>query len=521
MLRRLAVFAGGFTVDAAAAVMADPGLDAATVADCIANLVTKSLIALDPTPGVTRWYLLETIRAYAIEKLAEHAEAGIAAEHHALYFRNLFTPAPSGSILGSSTDDLARRVREIDNVRAALDWSFSPAGDLAIGIDLTAVYTPVWQHLSLMIECRERCERALLGLESHVSTNMRTRMELQMALGAAIFITMGSPEQAKTLLTEALETADALNDLHAQVRALSTLLSIHYFRGEYAMAQTAAERIEQVAHRIGDPIYLRFAYQPLGTTLIPRGRPREAQQYLERVLRFPAAPGDRRDATYYNSNDRALTRAMLARALWMQGFADQALTEARLSLEELQGTDHSLQLCRILHHGICRIATMTGDFTTADREIARLIGAAIDLNAHFWEIVGHLLKGQLLVERSEFAQGLLALRDAFETCERTGWHISYSEFKGTLALGLAGIGRLDEALVALDEAMAADREARTGTGGMPLNCSASKVKFCSSKPLIGQRWRPKIVLTRRPRWPVSRALSFGSCASPSALPVCG
>jgi predicted ATPase/DNA-binding winged helix-turn-helix (wHTH) protein len=464
LLRRLAVFAGGFTVDAAAAVMADAGLDAATVADCIANLVTKSLIALDQTPGVTRWYLLETIRAYAIEKLAEHAEAGIAAEHHALYFRNLFTPAPSGSILGSSTDDLARRVREIDNVRAALDWSFSPAGDMAIGIDLTAVYTPVWQHLSLMIECRERCERALLGLEPHVSANMRTRMELQMALGAAIFITMGSPEQAKTLLTEALETADALNDLHAQVRALSTLLSIHYFRGEYAMAQTAAERIEQVAHRIGDPIYLRFAYQPLGTTLIPRGRPREAQQYLERVLRFPAAPGDRRDATYYNSNDRALTRAMLARALWMQGFADQALTEARLSLEELQGTDHSLQLCRILHHGICRIATMTGDFTTADREIARLIGAAIDLNAHFWEIVGHLLKGQLLVERSEFAQGLLALRDAFETCERTGWHISYSEFKGTLALGLAGIGRLDEALVALDEAMAADREGADGHG---------------------------------------------------------
>jgi len=214
----------------------------------------------------------------------------------------------------------------------------------------------------------------------------------------------------------------------------------------------------------GDPIHLRFAYQQRGTTLIPRGRPREAQQYLERVLRFPAGPGDRRDATYYNSNDRALTRAMLARALWMQGFADQALTEARLSLEELQGTDHSLQLCRILHHGICRIATMTGDFTTADREIARLIGAAIDLNAHFWEIVGHLLKGQLLVERSEFAQGLLALRDAFETCERTGWHISYSEFKGTLALGLAGIGRLDEALVALDEAMAADREGADGHG---------------------------------------------------------
>ena len=59
---------------------------------------------------------------------------------------------------------------------------------------------------------------------------------------------------------------------------------------------------------------------------------------------------------------------------------------------------------------------------------------------------------------------LQVLRDAFETCGRTGWHISYEEFKGALALGLAGTGRLDEALVALDDAMAADREGADGRG---------------------------------------------------------
>jgi tetratricopeptide (TPR) repeat protein len=357
---------------------------------------------------------------------------------------------------------LARRVREIDNVRAALDWSFSPAGDPAIGVDLTAAYAPVWQHLSLMSECRERCERALLSLEPDVTENMWLRMELQMDLAAAIFITMGPPEQAKTLLTEALETADALNDLNAQARALSTLISVYASRGEYGKAQIAAERIEQIAHRIGDPIHLRFAYQQRGTTLLWGGRPREARQYLERVLRLPAAPGDRQGAIYYNPNDRAVARAMLARALWMQGFADQALDEARLSVEELQGTDPPLQLCRILYQGICRIATITGDFATADREIARLIEVATGFNAHVWVTSGHFLKGQLLVERGEFAQGLLVLRDAFETCDRTGWHISYAEFKSALALGLAGTGRLDEALVALDGAMAADREGGRG-----------------------------------------------------------
>lgn len=458
LLRRLAVFPGGFTIDAATAVMTDTGLDAPAVLDGIANLVAKSWVALDKSGAAARWTLLETIRAYALEKLAEHAEAAIAAGHHALYFRDLFTPQALRPRSSLSDEDLARCVREIDNVRAALDWSFASAGDAAIGIDLTTAYAPVWRHLSLMRECRERCERALLGLEPGVAANMLLRMELQMNLASAILITMGPPDQAKTLLTEALETADALNDLKAQAEALLTLLAIYAFHGEYGRVQIAAERIEQIAHRIGDPIYLRFAYQQMGAARLTRGRPREAQQYLERVLRFPATPGDRRGAIYYNSNDHVVARAMLARALWMQGFTEQALNEARLSLKELQGTDHPLLLCRALYFGICRIATMTGDFATADREIARLIEVATRLNAHLWETAGHFLKGKLLVERGEFAQGLLVLRDAFETCGRTGWRLSYAEFKGALVLGLAGTGRLDEALVALDDAMAADRE---------------------------------------------------------------
>jgi predicted ATPase len=433
------------------------------VTDCIANLVTKSLVALDPTSGATRWYLLETIRAYLLEQLAESDESDEAQRRHAAFFRDLFAAQARGARSSLSDEDLARRVREIDNVRAALDWSFSPAGDGAIGVDLTAAYAPVWRHLSLMIECRERCESALLHLEPHVIANMRLRMELQMALASAIFITMGPPDQAKTLLTEAVETAVALNDLHAQARALTTLLAIYISRGEYARGLIAAKRIEQIAGRIGDQIQPLLPYQHMGATLFLSGRPREAQQYFERVLRSPDAPEDRRDVFYSNSNDHAVARAMLARALLTQGFADQALIEARLSLEE-QSTNHPLLLCRALYQGIGRIAMMTGDFVTADREIARLIEVATGSNAPFWVTAGHFLKGQLLVERGAFAQGLLVLRDAFETSDRTGWHISYAEFKGALALGLAGTGRLDEALVAVDDAMAVDRQDADGHG---------------------------------------------------------
>jgi predicted ATPase len=144
LLRRLAVFAGGFTVDAAA-VMTDTGFDASAVLNGIANLVAKSWVALDKSGAAARWTLLETIRAYALEKLAESGESNDAQRRHATFFRDLFAPPASGSSL--SDEDLASRVREIDNVRAALDWSFSSAGDQAIGVDLTADYAPVWRHL--------------------------------------------------------------------------------------------------------------------------------------------------------------------------------------------------------------------------------------------------------------------------------------------------------------------------------------------------------------------------------------
>jgi predicted ATPase/DNA-binding winged helix-turn-helix (wHTH) protein/Tfp pilus assembly protein PilF len=462
LLRRLAVFPAGFTLDAAVAVMTDTGLDAAAVTDGIANLVMKSLVAQDKTSDAPRWYLLETIRAYALEKLVEHGESDTAAGRHAVYFRDFVTPLASGARSSLSEEDLARCVVEIDNVRAALDWSFSSIGDPAIGVDLTVAYAPVWQHLLLVKECRERCERALLSLEPHVTANTRPRMQLQLALAGAMFITLGAAEQAKTILTEALDTADMLNDIDAQARALASLRSLYVHRGEYGPARIVAERIEEIADRSDDPVSLRVAWRQIGTALLTSGRPREAQQYFERVLRSPIAPGNHHGVIFYNSNDHASARAMLARALWMQGFTERALHEAHASLEELHGADHKLLLCRTLYYGICRIAPMIGDFATADREIARLIDIATGLNARFWETAGHFLKGKLLVERGEFAQGLPVLREAFETCDRTGWRLSYPEFKGALALAHAGLGRLDEALDALEDAVVTAGEGKDG-----------------------------------------------------------
>ena len=89
-------------------------------------------------------------------------ETASAARNHAGYFRDLLR-YPRWARRRLSNDDLTRRIREIDNIRAALDWCFSADGDVAIGVHFTAIYAPVWLHLSLIGECRDRCERALRG----------------------------------------------------------------------------------------------------------------------------------------------------------------------------------------------------------------------------------------------------------------------------------------------------------------------------------------------------------------------
>ena len=454
LFRRLAIFPTGFTIDAAVAVMTGSGVDASSVIEGIANLVAKSMVTLDKSEASTRWYLLETTRAYAREKLALHDEVEHAARCQAAYFRDFFATHAAGLRPQRSAEDLTRHGREIDNVRAALDWSFSPGGDTAIGVDLTAAYTPVWRHLSLTAECCERCERALLSLEPDPPTDPRTQMWLRIALGSALIATMGTSERAHTVLTQALEVADALDDLDAQARALPVLASVQTYRGEYGEARSAVERLRQVAHRIGEPAIVIVADRAMGTALLTAGRLHEAQQCMERVLQSPVLLDDQRRSDWHHSEHRALARAMLARALWLQGFADKAHAEAHRSLEELHVTDRHLSLCRVLYYGMCRITPMTGDFETAHQANARLIEVATSLNAPFWETAGRFLEGKLLVERREFARGLGVLREAFSTCRRTAWRMSYPEFKGALASALAGLGQLGDSLNAVDEAIA-------------------------------------------------------------------
>ncbi|RQT30541.1 winged helix-turn-helix domain-containing protein [Burkholderia cepacia] len=207
LLRWLGVFRDTFSIDAVREIVGATRLADADLLDTIAGLVSKSLLSLESAHGAPRYRLLTTTRAYALQQLENNGECAAAARAHANYFHTLFRLAPvdDGGPLAESRLDVIRR--ELGNLRAALDWAFSPNGDAEIGIALAAVAVPCLFDLSLVDECRERARAALDSMRDMDETRTRddARVRLLAAYAAALAHTAGSTQVAH----------DAWSEVHA------------------------------------------------------------------------------------------------------------------------------------------------------------------------------------------------------------------------------------------------------------------------------------------------------------------
>ncbi len=137
VLRRVAVFAGGFSLDAAGRVTADAIHQEGDVVDGVTALVAKSLIAADFGENESRFRLLNTTRSYALAKLAEAGEADRLARRHAEHYRDLLESRMADA---DPQARLACFAIEIDNIHAGLAWAFSSKGDRSIGAALAAAW---------------------------------------------------------------------------------------------------------------------------------------------------------------------------------------------------------------------------------------------------------------------------------------------------------------------------------------------------------------------------------------------
>jgi predicted ATPase/DNA-binding winged helix-turn-helix (wHTH) protein len=453
LLRCLAVFVGGFTLEAAAAVAGETHAPTATVEEGVAGLVAKSLVVLDGSGTASRWRLLQATRAYAREKLTESGEAEQVAQRHAEFFRDMFAPPMPGLGIWLSKERLAIYGQEIHNVRAALDWAVSATGDRAIGGALTAEYVPVWLRLSLVAECRERVQRAWDSLGGESTPDSRLMMQLR-AAAIVLVETVELPEDSGSSLANVLELAESLDDPDSQLRALWAMWTYRINNGEPWATQPIAERFSRLAGRRGDPADVLVGDRLMGNAMHYAGNQPDARRHLERVLDLYVAPSDQRHATWFFFDQRLLARSVLARVLLLQGFVDQAKHSAQVSLVDAQAKGDKMTLCLILGEVVCPIALMTGDLDAAERSAAVLIDLATTHSLTLWASFGRCLEGALLIKRGEVAEGSILLRAAVDAFPAAGQTVHLLGFLGDLAEGLAAVGRLTEAHATLDEALA-------------------------------------------------------------------
>jgi predicted ATPase/DNA-binding winged helix-turn-helix (wHTH) protein len=453
VLRRLAVFAGPFSLQATIAVAAAPETELAPVVESLANLMAKSLVTTEGDGVVARYRLLDTTRAYATEKLDESGEREPLARRHAEYYRDVFERAELEWESRPSAEWLTDYAWRIDDVRAALGWAFSPGGDASIGAALTAAAVPLWTHLSLLDECRSRVEQALAAPSAGRFDDPRQEMRLLTALSATMIWARSVGPGLGKLSARTLEIAESLGDTEYRLRSLRSLWFFHNHSGQHRVALAVAEKFTSLAATRHDPNDRFVGERLMAVSQHLLGDHFSARHRFERVLAH-YVPSDRHsDLIRFQDDSLLAARGHIARIMWLLGYPDQAMRAAESSIDTARATNHALNLCRTLTLFGCPVALLVGDLAMAELYVRLLLDHSRRHALVVWHAFGRVHQGLLSIKRGDVATGLGLLRTSLDK-------IGGPEFASFLreatwvdvrAEALACAGEIDDALDALAE----------------------------------------------------------------------
>jgi len=272
LLRRLGVFQGGFTLDACEAVCADDDLEGRTNLDLLTSLVDKSLVLVEERGAMSRYALLETIRHYALDRLAEAGEAGRLRGRHADRFvtlaestePNLATDPHWGNLLGA----------DAANLYAAIDHTAATDPDKALRLCTALAYW--WVLTGRLVEGHASLTRALDATAGQRST-LRCGA---LAWRGYLAIFAGDHELAPRDATEALALARELGDRAIEARVLDVLGILELMPNPRGALRTL-ERSGELARAAGDDWCLAEATQNVGFALCQMGEHDAAREKLE------------------------------------------------------------------------------------------------------------------------------------------------------------------------------------------------------------------------------------------------
>jgi predicted ATPase/DNA-binding SARP family transcriptional activator len=387
---RLAVFFGGWTIDAAQSVCGDEH----EIVDGIASLTDKGLIRLEGTDEEPRFSMLETIREYALERLEDSGEDSGRRRRHADYFLALAEEAEPNLIgTGSHAEWLDRLERDHANLRAALDW-FEASAESGDALRLAAALWRFWDLRGHLVEGRRRLESALGGDERPTAARAKAlggaadmaltngdvttggvwaeeALELHRSLGDAWGIAFsllmvaytvgqrGDWARAQQLYDESAQRFHSLGDEHYAGRATRSLAWAHYEAGDLEGARAVNEENLRHARMIDDKLLEGVALMMTADSAVAEDRLEEAATLMKeslgilrdagdllmsvaavcRTARVLALAGRPRPAALVLSSATVLLEEIGARPPWLTTITDEALSAIRAQLDEAAFAD--------------------------------------------------------------------------------------------------------------------------------------------------------------------------------------
>lgn len=284
LLHQLAVFAGGWTLEAAESVCKCDGED---VVDLLARMVDKSLVALTHDSG--RYSQLETVRQYSQEHLEASAGAAEVRRRHLRFYVSLAEDAKTGMMGADQGAWLDRLDHERENVIAAHSYADTAHGGAQDGLRLISALKLYWINRGLLelghtltVEALERA-----GAEERNFVRCKALFDL-----GQIRHCMGRYEQARVCLQEGLAIARELGDERAAAKILQPLGMAALGEGKLDEARRYLEEAFALASDGADPRGLVAAANHLGQLKRMEGRPREARELFETAVRIARQQGD-------------------------------------------------------------------------------------------------------------------------------------------------------------------------------------------------------------------------------------
>ena len=454
VLRRMAIFRGRFTLEAALAVAEEEGISRTDVTDAVGSLVDKSLVEPRIDSREASYRLLDTTRSYAFEKLVASNEYESVAARHANFSIQLLEANGADLFKLRSAEAVPNSLQDyLGNVRAALEWSFGSNGCDRTALRLAAAAAQLFLSMSLLLECQNWMEKAINRITSDCKP--QHQIEIHASFAWSLMFTAGDSKRVRDAFDTALNLAQRYEDARQQFRLIVALSTYSLRMVDVAGTLEFALRSEVVAKKTGDAVDAAIADSLLGAACHLLGDHVRSQKHSERALR--SRSGLRPfNASQYLFGPRSL--ALVSRSQWFTGKVDQALRYAEMAIEEAEKSGQMIALCGPLIHTM-PIYFWVDDLEQVERRLSRLELTAEKHSSEPYRAVALGFKGRYLIRTGQTIDGIQHLRDSLDKLAAQRYEIFVPDLVSALAVSLAEQNSRAEAVALLDKSIAVQVEA--------------------------------------------------------------